>query len=408
MPLWMQMDGKLHSHRSLFSSRALLTDFTKMTICTKGDLSSAACWKAQAKQNLAWLWIVPLVKSGVTTLCLESRFTRRLKHQNIFKSILLNLFCPLFGTAKYSQHKSIPDWSPSSRVSRSASCSSHLHSAWCSAVPDHAGWAWSHHPQKSPWAAKHMCEKLPPACHASCLTSLWNCRTWLEMTGDKHLLEGQTMSNEALNPKAGMLQGKLVYKDAWGLSLWLRPTSFTTPFWGHTGKAITSQKRQWVNYLMHLIWLSELHCKTWETAGQLSSISIITVWRLGQGSADFTDRNSGVSRVCANSCQPMTLPSCNWWHIGREEDCGRVTWFCDPDWLVSQFQVMTGFEIRCSSDLGWLLRDLGAYIVHELFADRANFWAECGTEHHHLLLMWGQFEDCLNIWAHVCRYKACQ
>ena len=33
MALWMQMEGKLHSTSSLFSSFALWTDFTKMTIC---------------------------------------------------------------------------------------------------------------------------------------------------------------------------------------------------------------------------------------------------------------------------------------------------------------------------------------------------------------------------------------
>ena len=36
MPRWMQIEGKLHSPRSLFSSRARVTDLTKMTICTKG------------------------------------------------------------------------------------------------------------------------------------------------------------------------------------------------------------------------------------------------------------------------------------------------------------------------------------------------------------------------------------
>ena len=37
MPRWMQMEGKLHSPRSLFSSRARVTDLTKMTICTQGS-----------------------------------------------------------------------------------------------------------------------------------------------------------------------------------------------------------------------------------------------------------------------------------------------------------------------------------------------------------------------------------
>jgi hypothetical protein len=42
------------------------------------------------------------------------------------------------------------------------------------------------------------------------------------------------------------------------------------------------------------------------------------------------------------------------------------------------------------------------YILHEFLANRSNFFAECGGEHHDLLAMWCASEDFLNVFTHVC------
>lgn len=41
------------------------------------------------------------------------------------------------------------------------------------------------------------------------------------------------------------------------------------------------------------------------------------------------------------------------------------------------------------------------YILHELFADRSHFLAECSREHHHLLLVWRHSENLLDVTSHV-------
>lgn len=41
------------------------------------------------------------------------------------------------------------------------------------------------------------------------------------------------------------------------------------------------------------------------------------------------------------------------------------------------------------------------YILHELPADGADLFAECGAEHHHLLLMGGHAKNLLHISTHV-------
>lgn len=48
--------------------------------------------------------------------------------------------------------------------------------------------------------------------------------------------------------------------------------------------------------------------------------------------------------------------------------------------------------------MGW---EGNAYVVHEFSADRANFLAEGGTEHHHLFVVRRGLEDFLDIAAHV-------
>lgn len=42
------------------------------------------------------------------------------------------------------------------------------------------------------------------------------------------------------------------------------------------------------------------------------------------------------------------------------------------------------------------------YILHELLADRADFFAECSAEHHDLLAMGSAAEDFLHVFAHIC------
>lgn len=42
------------------------------------------------------------------------------------------------------------------------------------------------------------------------------------------------------------------------------------------------------------------------------------------------------------------------------------------------------------------------YILHELLADRADIFAECGAEHHDLLAMGSAAEDFLHVFAHIC------
>ena len=49
--LWMQMDGKLHSTSSLFSSLARATDFTKMTTCS--DVAAQLCSLANLQHSTA-------------------------------------------------------------------------------------------------------------------------------------------------------------------------------------------------------------------------------------------------------------------------------------------------------------------------------------------------------------------
>lgn len=41
------------------------------------------------------------------------------------------------------------------------------------------------------------------------------------------------------------------------------------------------------------------------------------------------------------------------------------------------------------------------YIGHELFASNTDILGQCGTEHHHLLVVGCNSEDFLNIAAHV-------
>jgi hypothetical protein len=41
------------------------------------------------------------------------------------------------------------------------------------------------------------------------------------------------------------------------------------------------------------------------------------------------------------------------------------------------------------------------YVLHELFANRSNFFAQCGTEHHDLFVVWRHFEYFLYIGSHV-------
>lgn len=41
------------------------------------------------------------------------------------------------------------------------------------------------------------------------------------------------------------------------------------------------------------------------------------------------------------------------------------------------------------------------YILHKLLADWSYFFAECGTEHHDLLLMWSQSKYVLDITSHI-------
>ncbi len=43
------------------------------------------------------------------------------------------------------------------------------------------------------------------------------------------------------------------------------------------------------------------------------------------------------------------------------------------------------------------------YIIHELLANWADLLGQGGTEHHHLLLMWGGLEYFLHISSHVCK-----
>jgi hypothetical protein len=45
------------------------------------------------------------------------------------------------------------------------------------------------------------------------------------------------------------------------------------------------------------------------------------------------------------------------------------------------------------------------YILHEFLANRSNFFAECGGEHHDLLAMWCASEDFLNVFTHICWYE---
>lgn len=45
------------------------------------------------------------------------------------------------------------------------------------------------------------------------------------------------------------------------------------------------------------------------------------------------------------------------------------------------------------------------YVLHELAADGSNLLAECGTEHHDLLLVGCQSEDLLDITPHICGFK---
>lgn len=51
-----------------------------------------------------------------------------------------------------------------------------------------------------------------------------------------------------------------------------------------------------------------------------------------------------------------------------------------------------------------MLRDIWnaiVYILHELLADRTNFFAECSAEHHDLLAMGSAAENFLHIFAHI-------
>lgn len=41
------------------------------------------------------------------------------------------------------------------------------------------------------------------------------------------------------------------------------------------------------------------------------------------------------------------------------------------------------------------------YILHELLADRADFFAERGREHHDLLAVWCAAENFLHVFAHI-------
>lgn len=44
------------------------------------------------------------------------------------------------------------------------------------------------------------------------------------------------------------------------------------------------------------------------------------------------------------------------------------------------------------------------YILHELLADRSNFFAECGGKHHNLLSMWRASEDFLHVFTHIWKW----
>lgn len=44
---------------------------------------------------------------------------------------------------------------------------------------------------------------------------------------------------------------------------------------------------------------------------------------------------------------------------------------------------------------------LVTHVLHELATDRPDFFAECSTEHHALLLMGGQPEDILHVPPHI-------
>jgi len=46
---------------------------------------------------------------------------------------------------------------------------------------------------------------------------------------------------------------------------------------------------------------------------------------------------------------------------------------------------------------------LSTHVLHELAADGADLLAECGAEHHALLLVGRQPEDILHVTPHVCR-----
>ena len=48
-----------------------------------------------------------------------------------------------------------------------------------------------------------------------------------------------------------------------------------------------------------------------------------------------------------------------------------------------------------------VIPDTGTYVVHELLAHRADLLAQCGTEHHHLLLVRRHLEDFLHVIPHV-------
>ena len=51
------------------------------------------------------------------------------------------------------------------------------------------------------------------------------------------------------------------------------------------------------------------------------------------------------------------------------------------------------------------LAGVATHVGHELLAHGADLFGEGGREHHHLLVVWGHFEDGLNVRPHICSSK---